>query len=937
MGFFARHRKAFRSVIASFGMLFGLLAGCASNPIDNTPTASVTKETSKAAKQLNNIGFPFLTATSSEEGVFTNNSDPKTINGQYSDYWGGTRQLIFKNNSVRNGELNITVLGYSTKQKGSATIFGQSAAKAKTYSASISGKGEAIVELKAQYIAFGTSEVSISIRVDSFTIPSDYSITFVPSDVPAGVFKADGQDIANETTWHDERASFKLEYIFNAQSSFIFESWIVDGESYSNQNPLLFTPTKNGHVISPKIVSNNLAMFSVGGLTFSNLNEAISKAKSGSDKTIVAVKDGTVASGNYTLNSGLSLLIPNEDNATLSDYAKEKPSHANSYQSCTKYRKITFENGAQLTAYGQVVVCSKPFFTGGSSTGIPSGGYGQIVLNQGSSIALESGSKLYAWGFVTGDGEVWAKSGSAVYEMFQMAAWRGGGTTVKMLKNEQKVFVMNQYYVQNIEALLRMDSGAVENTLTGVDVTVFGIQNPCFPFVGNGGMFLLTSGYLLKKYDPNTDRLNIRIYGNGTLSSIAFSLMGYDLNSADYVLPVNNNMTIEIVEGACKTEQDLNFLPGSELIVREGASFEVLSGHNMTFYDGDTWGNYAFGATFRSVQYSPTKRKNRTNSDLVDAKLSLDGTFIVGSGSYLMTTGKEADTAIGARIISPNRTGAVKFTDAGANSYPKTHQYESDYVEIPCSCAKLQNGDHSYVQSAPGNTYTYDKVLDRWNLSANPPVKTGLFKTLDGSTVQTVLLHDDIKQSNYTGLFYYSKKTSASYNAADERYYYLNKGVVSKRNEWWKDSTNGAYYHFGPNQYAYQNVSVVLTPMASGDNPARGIKARHFFDPNAKLLRMVSVDSITSNFSSDMTIANGICYYNGIKAGFGLFENQSHVYLAKDDGTLMKDGTYYVPSHKINNIKDSLGKVLTAGLYYFDENGHMYDSNFKEITRGTAS
>ena len=46
MGFFSRHHKAFRSVIASFGMLFGLLAGCASNPIDNTPTASVAKETS---------------------------------------------------------------------------------------------------------------------------------------------------------------------------------------------------------------------------------------------------------------------------------------------------------------------------------------------------------------------------------------------------------------------------------------------------------------------------------------------------------------------------------------------------------------------------------------------------------------------------------------------------------------------------------------------------------------------------------------------------------------------------------------------------------------------------------------------------------------------------------------------------------------------------
>ena len=74
-----------------------------------------------------------------------------------------------------------------------------------------------------------------------------------------------------------------------------------------------------------------------------------------------------------------------------------------------------------------------------------------------------------------------------------------------------------------------------------------------------------------------------------------------------------------------------------------------------------------------------------------------------------------------------------------------------------------------------------------------------------------------------------------------------------------------------------------------------------------------------------------------VKLTGGLFENQSHVYLAKDDGSLMTNGTYYVPSHKINNIKESSRKVLTAGLYYFDKNGHMYDSNFKEITRGTAS
>lgn len=952
MGFFSRHRKAFRSVIASFGMLFGLLAGCASNPIDNTPTASITKETSKAAKQLNNIGFSFLTATSSEEGVFTNNSDPKTISGQFGQYLSDTRQLIFKNNSVRSGELSLTVLEYTKNKKGSATVFGTTPVKGQSYKTTIPGKGEAIVELKVDWVALGDSKVSISLRVDSFNISSDYSITFIPPESNLGTLTVDGTRISNETTQTQERLSYKLAINVKDKVNYYFDGWQVDGNNFSLEEAITFSPTRNGHVIKPIILPIQNAVFSVGGTTFDDLNQAIEKARRGTDKTILLKKYGTVASGNYSLDVGLSLLIPNDETAQLSEYATKDPKYVqNTASRCYLFRKIIFLSGANLTVKGQVVVCCTPAFktvggTYSNHTAIPSGAYGQIEMRQGSSMVIESGAKLFAWGFVTGDGIVEAKTGATVYELFQMASWRGGSAALEMNGNSQKVFLINQYYVQNIECALKLWSGATEQTLTGTYMSKWGMEDtprPTFVFIGQGGMFNLTSGYLIKKYNPSTDRMSFEIFGNGLLSSIAFKLtilkVNVDLDSKSYVLPINNNLTITIKQGfSCSTNQDLDLLPGSELIVEQGGSFEVQTGHYLTVYDLDNWGNYATETKLRPVAYSPTRTKTRTEADLADAKIALDGTLTIDSKSYLMTTGKNTDADIGARIISPGRTGVIKLTDAGATSYPDVYQYNNGtYVAIDHSCAKLQNGDHSYVQSAPGNTYTYDKVLDRWNLSANPPVKTGLFKTLDGNTIQTVLLHDDVKQSNYTGLFYYSKDTSAAYNAADERYYYLNKGVVSKRNEWWKDTTNGAYYHFGPNQYAYQSVSVVLSPTASGDNPARGIKARYFFDTDAKLLRMVSVDSITSNFSSGMTITSGICYYNGIKAGFGLFENQSHVYLAKDDGTLMANGTYYVPSHKINNIKDSSGKVLTAGLYYFDENGHMYDSNFKEITRGTAS
>lgn len=955
MGFFSRHRKAFRSVIASFGMLFGLLAG-----------VSVTTNVgyAKTSGSLNKYTISSLISVeeTKKDGNWNFNNSTSISGRVTGTSTAGDVIKIEKHATIRITNIAGATIGISFNWSASIPSNGSLSVAGQGYTGTQNNlhyENASLTAGKSFEIALMAKGEKNTTRIDIFDIVvakiTNPTITFSPAN--HGTFSVDGAKIENDTQL-TKNSWVGYELSATPNTGYDFFGWQVSNSDGSNpviishENPYLLQTGINSRVTAVFKTGVGFAVFHNDSLFFDDLAEAINHANSSSDKIIFLSRSGWVKAGNYTLNSELSLLIPNNKASALDDYATKDPRYVkNTASRCFQYSKLTFQSGANLTVKGQVVVCCTPAFktVGGefsTHTAIPSGAYGQIEMRQGSSMVIESGAKLFAWGFVTGDGIVEAKNGSTVYELFQMASWRGGSVALEMNGNSKKVFLINQYYVQNIECALKLWSGATEQTLTGTYMSKWGMEDtprPTFVFIGQGGMFNLTSGYLIKKYNPSTDRMSFEIFGNGLLSSIAFKLtilkVNVDLDSKSYVLPINNNLTITIKQGfSCSTNQDLDLLPGSELIVEQGGSFEVQTGHYLTVYDLDNWGNYATETKLRPVAYSPTRTKTRTEADLADAKIALDGTLTIDSKSYLMTTGKNTDADIGARIISPGRTGVIKLTDAGATSYPDVYQYNNGtYVAIDHSCAKLQNGDHSYVQSAPGNTYTYDKVLDRWNLSANPPVKTGLFKTLDGNTIQTVLLHDDVKQSNYTGLFYYSKDTSAAYNAADERYYYLNKGVVSKRNEWWKDATKGAYYHFGPNQYAYQSVSVVLSPTASGDNPARGIKARYFFDTDAKLLRMVSVDSITSNFSSGMTITSGICYYNGIKAGFGLFENQSHVYLAKDDGSLMTNGTYYVPSHKINNIKDSSGKVLTAGLYYFDKNGHMYDSNFKEITRGTAS
>ncbi len=957
MGFFSRHRKAFRSVIASFGMLFGLLAG-----VSVTANVGYAGTSGSLDSPLNEyLGLSVRDgATANSDWVYSGRSISGSLSGH--SLWGRKCTLSIKNNKQLaefSFDWSVTIGG------GSATIDGTKC------SSSQSGNVVRTDFQKGQTVEVvlepsKNKTVSVQITNIQMVLVSTPTINFFPSQ--NGYFKVDDITVDSNFTQPDPRDSrigFKLQAF--PSSGYDFVGWQVKTAALTKiasfENPTQFKYSEDCEVTAVFKKGQNLAIFRNDSRYFGDLNEAIShaKEKTNSDKTIVAVKDGTVASGNYTLDSGLSLLIPNEDGATLSQYATEDPNYVkNAASQCVLFRKISFLSGVNLDVYGQVVVCCTPAFKTVSSnefnnhTAIPSGAYGQIDMQQGSTIVLQNGAKLFAWGFVTGEGLIEARSGAIVYELFQISSWRGGSVAKDMNKNKEKVFIINQYYVQNIECELKIWAGATEKTLTGMYMSlkdlVEATPHPCFVFIGDGGMFKMSSGYLKKQYWPAEDRLMISVKGDGLLSSIAFDLdaLGFAirLDAKDYVLPINNNISISIQTGSsCSVNQDLGFLPGSELIVEQGASFEVQSGHNLTFYDLDNWGNYATEAKLRPVKYSPARTKTRTEADLTDAKLALDGTLTVDSGSYLMTTGKNTDTNIGARIISPGRTGIIKFTDKSATTCPAVYQYygknskvSENYVLIDATFAKLQNGDHSYTQSAPGNTYNYDKVLDRWSLSTDHATKSGLFKTIDNNgVIKTVLLENDVMSTGRSGLFHYS---STTYKAGDNHYYYLQSGVVVSNKKWHQEG--GKWYFFGTNQYAYQNMSAAFT--ASTGITGFGIQARYFFNDAATVERLVTVNNVVG-LSQDITI-NTIdtvkyCYYKSVKAGIGLFEKQSgsnySVYLAKDDGSLMTNGTYYVPFNKINSIKDSSGKVLTAGLYYFDENGHMYDSNFKIITRGNAS
>ena len=342
-----------------------------------------------------------------------------------------------------------------------------------------------------------------------------------------------------------------------------------------------------------------------------------------------------------------------------------------------------------------------------------------------SSITVKSGGNLYAWGFISGSGSILAESGATVYEFYQIADFRGGSASSNM---GNKVFPFSQYFVQNIEVPLTLNAGANEQVYSGV-YAMSTTYTTAINFIGDTGMFKVESGSFTKDYDEKADRLVFTVNGEAALNTLSLKLAGMSVNSASYVLPITNNITINIQSGNVTINQDAALLAGVQVNIAEGAGLTVASGKNIYFYDSDEWNsdNFVWGpCKFKSVAYAPGKAYNRSNNDLVDAKMDVNGN-VTAIGAIYTTKG-------GADICSSNGTG--KYIQQGTpGTETKTYQYNasSSAVTIPITAAKLHNADGSYTETATasaGDTINY--VNGVWGGSA--PVELTVTFEANGST-----------------------------------------------------------------------------------------------------------------------------------------------------------------------------------------------------------
>ena len=677
-----------------------------------------------------------LPALAAERGSVTGLSDTDiglSYDGSKTDTWAalcttitGTAQS--EKDSCDNATSNSSTLTITNKKSTPATLSfdytitanggtiqvnGTKCDKPGSFSKEIGAHEKVKVKV---YIESGSTNAETKITMTNVKLVADVSatVTFQPA-VNGGSYTVDGEAItADRTKTQSSMTAYRVAATPNAGYQFMGWCDTTSGKciSVAPKTELSFD---SGCTVTAKFASKELALFEANGQIFDNLGKAVAEAEKKQSAIITLVSSGKIT-GKYMIPSNVTLLIPFDEGGTL---YKDTPGYVDTYNSSrSAFRTMTMAPGSSITVNGAISVGGKHTYQMGKQG--PSGPYGQIDMAEGSFITLNKGANLYAWGYITGDGAITAASGSKVYEYFQLRDWRGGNATKSMNDNEEKVFPISQYYVQNIESALTIQSGAQESTYLTVHAKVVNTASAKIDFIGDANsksLFKIANGgTLTKKYDPETDRITYTTTGSASLESLTLSVAGYNFNSSAYVLPINNNMTLEVLSGSVAVNCDAALLPGAQITIAQGAALNVASDKSLYVYDLTQWKKgYAYNSNdsgYAPVLYSPTKTGTRT---LTNAKIDVNG--------KLTAIGSVYTTESGANICSSEGTG--RFIQQGnpgtnANTYQCTQSGSNvSYVSIPITPAKLKNAaDGSYTSTAgskAGDTFTYCKCQDCGN------------------------------------------------------------------------------------------------------------------------------------------------------------------------------------------------------------------------------
>ena len=343
----------------------------------------------------------------------------------------------------------------------------------------------------------------------------------------------------------------------------------------------------------------------VNGAYYSTLEAAMQYTLDNSGNyTIVMTQSYTLPAGDYTLPANATLVIPykvGQNAITTQSSNPAEPDTRTTVGLKENFLCLTLANGANINVDGKIGVGAEMYCTQSSNTSYINGPYGQIKMETGSHIQLNSGAYLYAWGMIIGTGTIAVKSNAEVREMFRLSDMKDPSLLKDYyMNNPQHYFPVTQYAIQNIEVptTYYYNSrlyGAMQCYYSGLGGVYYGDKN--IKIVGtNDALFQVTtdneSSWVRKSYKNSQqiwDSNSAAQLGSITMKIKIAGIVDVTFNSADYIFPITHNMKIHVLDGDFEITHSSELLPGASIEVDKTASLTVNSGQSVYVFDNDQW------------------------------------------------------------------------------------------------------------------------------------------------------------------------------------------------------------------------------------------------------------------------------------------------------------------------------------------------------------
>ena len=374
-------------------------------------------------------------------------------------------------------------------------------------------------------------------------------------------------------------------------------------------------------------VPTESALYTVGGIYYAYLDEAISAA--GSDGKIVLVGSGKVCGSTgqneFTIPSDVTLVLPY---AAGQEYVQGNSLSSNSYFPYGNYQQTSTKNAAsyytqpcslisekylELTIPDGTIVNNDGIIAVGGTLGgnaAMSGAHSNLVVN--GTLNLNSGtSVLSAIGYVYGEGRVVANgTGAKIFQPFSLLrpySWDWSvGNTGRSMSNSYGMQTWPsdgynggnpspRYSTQAIQCDFQMSSSA---TMYGYadqycekhymcTVALVGSDSNSV-IVLNSGATLSTaySSTVASSTYGNVGKLTLTISGGATQGGISLSQSGFTLDLTKWPFPVPYNYNIVLIDGTYNLSIDTSLLPGAGLTVGTDAILNISEGKYLAVFTG---------------------------------------------------------------------------------------------------------------------------------------------------------------------------------------------------------------------------------------------------------------------------------------------------------------------------------------------------------------